>query len=701
MIRGSQFTAVCALACSLGCAPKAGPHTPETTPGPAAAPGPASASAAAQARPDTTLIPRSVLFGNPEREAPALSPDGQQLLYLAPVQGVLNVWVGPADRPDEARPITQDALRGIRVALWSASGDRVLYLQDRDGDENWRLYAVDPATAKVTDLTAGPNARTIPVKLSDRRPHEVVVVTNDRDPAWHDLYSVDVRTAKRRLIRENDQRLSWFMVDDDLKVRFAGRGTADGGMEVLAPKGKQWQQVFAVGLADERTTELLGIDAAGTTLYLKDSRGRETAALVARDLRTGEEQVLAEHPKASISGGIEDRATHRPLAAAFTHLRQEWQALDKTVEADLAELRAVADGELAVVSQSRDDKRWVVQYQVDDGPVRYYLYDRKDRRTQLLFTSDAELAAHKLAKMRPVVIPARDGLELVSYYTLPVGADPDGDGLPNTPLPTVLLVHGGPWDRDTWGFSPYHQWLASRGYAVMSVNFRGSTGFTKSFVNAGDHEMGGKMQQDLLDAVGWAVDKRISDPARVAIMGASYGGYATLVGLTVTPETFACGVDIVGPSNLETLLKSVPPYWVTTVLRFAARWGDINTEEGRALLRERSPLHRVAAIKRPLLIGQGANDPRVKQQESDQVVAAMQAKRLPVTYVLYADEGHGFQRPENDISFNAIAEAFLARCLGGPYQPIGDDFKNASLTVKTGAEHVPGLTEALRAAGKF
>jgi len=660
----------------------------------------ARATAQAQARPDTTLIPRAVFFGNPEREAPALSPDGQRLLYLAPVQGVLNVWVGPADRPDEARPITQDALQGIRTALWSAGGDRVLYLQDRGGDENWRLYAVDPATAKAIDLTPYADVRALPVKISDRRPHELVVGMNDRDPAWHDLYSVDVRTGKRRLILKNDQRLSWFVVDDDLKLRFAGRATADGGKELLAPKGKQWQQVFAVGLADERSTEVLGIDAAGTTLYLMDSRGRETAALVARDLETGEEQVLAEHPKAGISDWIEDRKTRRPLAAAFTHLRQEWQALDKTLEADLAALRAVTDGELAVVSQSRDDKRWVVQYQVDDGPACYYLYDRKDRQAKLLFTADAELAAHKLAKMRPVVIPARDGLELVSYYTLPVGADPDGDGLPDAPLPTVLVVHGGPWHRDAWGYSPHHQWLASRGYAVMSVNFRGSTGFTKSFINAGDHEMGRKMHDDLLDAVGWAVDKRITDPARVAIMGASYGGYAALVGLTITPETFACGVDIVGPSNLETLLKSAPPYWVSVVLRFAARWGDINTEEGRALLRERSPLHRASAIKRPLLIGQGANDPRVKQAESDQVVAAMQAGRLPVTYVLYPDEGHGFQRPENDISFTAIAEAFLARCLGGPYQPIGDDFKNSSLTVQAGSEHVPGLTEALRAAGK-
>ncbi len=698
MLRGSLLAA----ACALGCAPKAGPAAPDASPGAAGAAAPASTSAAAPAaaRPDTTLIPRAVLFGNPDREAPELSPDGEQLLYLAPVAGVLNVWVGATDRIDEAKPVTQDQLRGIRVAWWSPGGERVLYLQDRDGDENWRLYAVDPASAKVVDLTPYPNVRAVPVKTSDRNSAEVVVGLNDRDPAWHDLYAVDVRTGKRRLILKNDQSLSSFVVDDAFKLRFAGRWTADGGMELLAPKGKQWQQVLAVGIADERTTTAFGIDTAATTLYLEDSRGRETSALVARDLKTGKEQVLAEHPKASFDNWLIDRKTQRPLAASFTHLRQEWRVIDPAVEADLAALRAVADGEFTVVSQTRDGQRWVVKYDVDDGPSRYYLYGRKDRQSRLLFTSDAELAAQKLAKMHPVVIPARDGLELVSYYTLPLAADPDGDGQPNAPLPTVLLVHGGPWYRDVWGFSPHHQWLASRGYAVISVNFRGSTGFTKSFINAGDHEMGGKMHDDLLDAVDWAARRRISDPARVAIMGGSYGGYATLVGLTKTPETFACGVDIVGPSNLETLLKSVPPYWVAVGMRFAARWGDLKTEEGRKLLHDRSPLHRVEAIKRPLLIGQGANDPRVRQPESDQIVAAMQARRLPVTYVLYPDEGHGFQRPENDISFNAITEAFLARCLGGPYQPIGDDFEGASLLVKTGAEHVPGLGEALGAAGK-
>ena len=283
----------------------------------------------------------------------------------------------------------------------------------------------------------------------------------------------------------------------------------------------------------------------------------------------------------------------------------------------------------------------------------------------------------------------------MAYYTLPLGTDSDGDGIPDRPLPMVLFPHGGPWGRDTWGYNPWHQWLANRGYAVLCVNFRSSTGFGKAFVNAGNLEWGGKIMDDQIDAVRWAIAQGIADPSRVAVMGGSFGGYSTLAGLTFTPEVFACGVDLVGPSNLITLLESMPPYWKPMLEMFTTRVGDHRTEEGRALLKKHSPLTYVERIRRPLLIGQGANDPRVKQAESDQIVQAMQAKGIPVTYVLYPDEGHGFARPENNLSFNAIAEAFLARCLGGRYQPIGDDFQRSSLQVPTGADEVPGLPEAL------
>jgi dipeptidyl aminopeptidase/acylaminoacyl peptidase len=287
-------------------------------------------------------------------------------------------------------------------------------------------------------------------------------------------------------------------------------------------------------------------------------------------------------------------------------------------------------------------------------------------------------------------------MDLVSYLTLPPAADPNHDGKPEAKAPLVLLVHGGPWGRDSYGYNGYHQWLANRGYAVLQVNYRASTGFGKNFITAGNLQWGRKMHDDLIDSVDWAIANGITTPDKVAIMGGSYGGYATLAGLTFTPDTFACGVDIVGPSNLNTLLATVPPYWASFYEQLARRMGDPRTEEGRKWLTERSPLTHADKISKPLLIGQGANDPRVKQDESDQIVKAMTAKKIPVTYVLFPDEGHGFARPENSKAFNAVAEGFLAQCLGGRAEPIGDDLRGSSISVPTGADGVLGLSEALK-----
>ena len=348
-----------------------------------------------------------------------------------------------------------------------------------------------------------------------------------------------------------------------------------------------------------------------------------------------------------------------------------------------------------MVSRTLDDSRWVV---VTDDPrsgVSSHLYDRRAGTVTKLFDQRPTLAGQPLQPMHAREIRTRDGLTMVSYLSLPPGSDADGDGRPDQPVPMVLNVHGGPWGRDAYGFDPEHQWLANRGYAVLAVNFRASTGFGKAFVNAGDKQWAAKMHDDLLDAVDWAVREKVTIPDKVAIYGGSYGGYATLVGLAFTPERFACGVDIVGPSNLETLLASIPPYWKSFFEDLARRVGDPRTESGKQLLRERSPLWRADQIRRPLLIAQGANDPRVKQAESDQIVTAMKAKNLSVTYVLYPDEGHGFARPQNRTSFYAISEAFLSTCLGGRFEPVGNDFAGSSLQVPEGARYVPGLVEAL------
>ncbi|MEE9538001.1 MAG: S9 family peptidase [candidate division NC10 bacterium] len=641
------------------------------------------------------LIPREVLFGNPDKASAQLSPNGKKIGHLAPLNGVLNVWVGPADDPAAAKPITKDTGRGIRFYGWAFTSNHILYIQDKDGDENWRLYSVDLNTGETKDLTPIEGVQARVQEVSPKFPDEILVGINDRVPELHDIYLVNIGTGVKRLIQENEGFVG-FVTDDEYNIRLAKRMTPDGGSEILRPTGEGgWEPFMTVAMEDTLTTSPVDFDKTGKILYMISSRNRNTAALIALDLESGVRTLVAEDPQADVSGIMVHPTAKNVQAAAFTYDRKHWQILDASILEDMRYLRTVADGDVEVVSRTLDDRYWIVAYVMDNGPVRYYRYDREGQQAHFLFSNRKALEGMPLAKMSPVVIASRDGLNLVCYYTLPVGSDSNGDGRPDKPLPMVLVVHGGPWARDVWGYNAWHQWLTNRGYAVLSVNFRGSTGFGKTFINRSTREWGAKMHDDLIDAVHWAIHQGIADADRVAIMGGSYGGYATLVGLTFTPEMFACGVDIVGPSNLVTLIESIPPYWQPQVELWTTRVGDHRTEEGRAFLTKCSPLTYVDRIQRPLLIGQGANDPRVKQTESDQIVQAMQEKNIPVTYVLFPDEGHGFARPENRLSFNAVAEAFLSACLGGRYEPIDDDFKGSSITVPIGADVLPGLTEAL------
>ncbi|MCA9720334.1 MAG: S9 family peptidase, partial [Myxococcales bacterium] len=538
----------CALACALplGCANQA--DRAQTTETPTSAP-----AAAAPSRADASLLSRELLFGNPDKVAPQLSGDGSKILYLAPKDGVMNVWVGDAaDGGAAAKPITHDTHRGVRVALWSWGGDRVIYIQDKGGDENWHVYAADPEGGETKDLTPIDGVQAQLASMSRDFPDELLVGLNDRDPAYHDVYRVNVKTGARALVEKNTEKYAGYSFDDAFKTRLAMRSTPDGGMEWLIKRGKRFQPLTTIPKEDMFDTSAYGYDRAGKTLYMSDSRGRETGALVAYDMKTGKQTVIAEDPQVNLAGWLRDAKTGKPLAVTFDRERVRWQVIDEVVRPDLDYLKTVQDDDFAIIDQTLDDQTWLVAYYGDDGPTRYYVYDRAGKRARLLFSSRAALEDKPLTPMHPVVIKARDGLELVSFLSLPLAADPDGDGRPDAPVPMVLLVHGGPWGRVGWGYDSYHQWLASRGYAVLDVNFRGSTGFTKSFANAGDREWAGKMHDDLIDAVRWAVDERVAAPDKVAIMGASYGGYATLVGLTFTPDAFACGVDIVGPSSLVT-----------------------------------------------------------------------------------------------------------------------------------------------------
>lgn len=647
----------------------------------------------------TPLIPRDVLFGNPDRANVQLSPDGQRISFVRSVNGVLNVWVGPVEDPAAAEPVTDDTYRGIRSYFWAYTNRHILYVQDKGGDENYHLYSVDLRNNKSLDLTPFEDVRAMVQEVSHRYPKEILVGINNRDEKYHDLHRVNILTGEMELVQQNDE-FAGFVTGDDLKVYFALKVSSDGGSEIHRTTGKDsWSLFTTIPQEDSLTTSPLGLDESRENLYMFESRGRNTAALTLMNIESGQSKVLAEDAKADMAGVLLHPTKNIIQAVQSTYIRRRWQILDKSIEKDFELLAKVADGDFFVTSRTQDDSQWIVAYLMDTGPVRYYLYDRGHKKAKFLFTNRAKLEGLKLAKMHPQVVKSRDGLNLVCYYTLPVWTDPDGDGRPDKPLPMVLFVHGGPWARDNWGFNSYHQWLSNRGYVVMSVNYRGSTGLGKNFTNAGDMEWAGKMHDDLLDAVDWATKNKIADKNKVAIMGGSYGGYATLVGLTFTPDVFACGVDIVGPSNLVTLLNSIPAYWAPMLDMMTARVGDHRTEAGKKFLEERSPLTRAHLIRKPLLIGQGANDPRVKQAESDQIVKAMNAKNIPVTYVLFSDEGHGFRRPENKLAFNGVTEAFLAKHLGGRHEPL-EDTTGSTIAIPSGADGIPGLPANLRASSK-
>lgn len=640
------------------------------------------------------LIPRKLIFGNPERAQPLISPDGSKVAFVAPVNGVMNVWVGPANNIGAAKPVTQDTTRPIRLFLWALNGTHLLYRQDVGGDENYHLYAVDLAKNTTKDLTPYPKTRAEIIGTSYERPNEVLVGLNNRDERWHDAWIVNVVTGEAKLVEKNDG-FGGYIADNSLAVRLAIKPTPDGGQDLLRLDGGQWKPLTKIPADDALTTQPLGFSDNSNSIYMLDSRGRDKGALTLVDLATAKGSVIGESNKADVSSIIADPVTNKALAYAAQYDRTEWTALDPSLTADLSFLKQQIPGEWEVVSQTKDNNAWTLVVDNVSEPVKFVLYDRKARSLKTLFVGRPSLVGKPLANMYSRVIKARDGLDLVSYLTLPKGSDADGNGVPDKALPLVLNVHGGPWGRDTFGYDAEHQWLANRGYAVLAVNFRASTGFGKSFVNAGDKQWAANMHNDLLDAVDWAVKSNIAQKDKVAIYGGSYGGYATLVGLTFTPTTFACGVDIVGPSNLNTLLGSVPAYWASFLDTLKRRVGDPTKPDGKKLLTDRSPLFKADKIQRPLLIAQGANDPRVKQAEADQIVAAMTKNKLPVTYVLYKDEGHGFARPENKLSFYAISEAFLSQCLGGRFQPVGDDFKGSSVAVPTGSEHIPGLKAAI------
>lgn len=617
-------------------------------------------AASAQERPAAGLIPRDILFGNPERANPQISPDGTKLAWLAPHEGVLNVWVRTMGKSDD-RVVTSDGKRGIRIYFWQPDSAHLLYLQDSGGDENWHLYQTSLATKATKDLTPFDGVQAQIVGASPRVTHSILVGLNKRDKRLFDVFRLDLKTGTLEPDTENPGDVAGWTADEDLNVRACQVFAPDGGtiIRVRDGAGSAWREFQKWG-PDETFGGVAGFTPDGKGVWLMSSVGAETTRLLETKLEGGESRVLAEDPRYDVGGTLTHPKTGALEAVRFQRERGEWKALDPAIEADFAALRKVKDGDFSVASRDDADRTWIVTYVVDDAPVQYFAWDRASKKATFLFTNRPKLEKHPLSKMTPISFAARDGLKIEGYLTRPAGA-PEGR------LPMVLNVHGGPWARDSWGLNNEAQWLANRGYAVLQVNFRGSTGYGKKHVNAGDREWGGKMHDDLVDAVKWAVGQGFADAKRVAIYGGSYGGYAALVGASFTPDVFACAVDIVGPSSIVTLIKSIPPYWKPAIAIFDKRVGSLDKDE--AFLVSRSPISKVDAIRIPLLVAQGAKDPRVTQPESDAIVAAVRAKGKDVEYLLFPDEGHGFAQPDNRMAYYASAEGFLAKHLGGRAQP--------------------------------
>ena len=632
---------------------------------------------------ETNLIPRRLLFDNASRLSPRLSPDGGRLAWLAPVGGVMNIWVASVHAIAGGRALTHTKGRPILWHDWSADGRYVWFFNDLNGDEDYHLFAADAETGEIRDLTPYDKVSAKLLCFSRDLPDRVVVGLNDRDPKWHDVWSIDLATGERTLLFENTDRYGSFTVDQQGRLRLATRSAPErGGSEIFRFEDGVMRPWRFIPFADDLVTTPISFNRAGTHLSLVSSIGRNTAALVRVEMATDTEAVLAEHPAADLGMfHIMNPDTLEVAAIAAEPIRQEWILLDADLKATIDLIRAgQPDAEFLVESTSDDNRYWTVTTFSPQQPSIYHLIDRSELRMTELFRARPDLAPYRLAGMQGFKIKSRDGLDLVSYLSLPPGEAER----PNAPLPMMLLVHGGPWSRDSYCYHRIHQWLANRGYAVLSVNYRASYGFGKAFLNAGDREHAGKMHDDLIDGVEWAIAEGIAQRDKIAIMGGSYGGYAAFVGATFTPDVFACAIPIVGITDLVTLMENRPPYWADFMEHFHRRYADVRTEEGRAWLRSRSPLYKADQIKKPMLIGHGANDIRCTIAQSDMIVAAMQAKDLEVTYVVFPDEGHGFYRPENDLAFRAITEAFLARHLGGRLEPVGDNFEGSSHQIRAG-----------------
>ena len=661
------------------------------------------------------LLDRELFFGNPEIAAAQLSPDGKYIAFLKPWKETRNVWVKKISEPyTAARLVTADTKRPIPGFFWSRDSRYILFVQDKEGDENFNVYAVDPSagpaagqeTPPARNLTDAKGARAFIYAVPKRDPDTLYVGLNDRDAAWHDLYRVKISTGERTLVRKNTERIAGWVFDLAGQLRLAMRIADNGDTEILRADQESFKSVYSCSVFESCDPTRFHTD--GKRVYLQTNKGdTDLIRLVLFDPETGKEEPIESDPQKRVDFGsaIFSEATDQLVATTYEDERVRVYFRDKAFEEDYKSLQQkLPNRDISLGSATADDQLWFVTATSDAEPGERYLFDRRGKKLTLEYKVRERIPRQHLASMNPIRYVSSDGLEIPAFLTLPKGVEAKN-------LPLIALPHGGPWGRDSWGFNGLAQFLANRGYAVLQPNFRGSTGYGKKFLNAGNKQWGDKMQDDVTWGVKHVIAQGIADPKRVGIMGGSYGGYATLAGVAFTPDLYAAAVSIVGPSNLITLLESIPPYWEAGRIIFHERMGNPTTPEGRKQLERQSPLNSAQKIRTPLLVAQGANDPRVKKAESEQIVMALRDRGFPVEYILAPDEGHGFARPVNNMSLFAAAEAFFSKHLTGRYQKempadvatrlkeITVDPKTVTLTKKldAGTVGVPKLAAKLNA----
>lgn len=639
------------------------------------------------------LIDRQEFFGDPEIAGAQISPDGQFIAFIKPYKGTRNIWFKRATEPfSSAKPITSDTKRPIPNYFWSRDGRYILFTQDAGGNENFNVYAVNPAEPPAAgqdvpaarNLTDAKNVRALIYNTPRSDPDTIFVGLNDRDAAWHDLYRVKISTGERTLMRQNTERITGWVFDNQGQLRLATRSAPNGDTEILRVDDKGFAKVYTCNVFE--TCNPLRFDKTNQRVYLATNKG-DTADLISLNLfdpATSKEELVESDPlkRVDFTGASFSDLTDELNATIYIDEKRRLYWKNKAFEADHKLLQQKLPGkQVNYNSATKDERLWLISATGDTEPGEVYLFDRNTKKLTQQYRSREKLPREALAEMKPIKYKSSDGLEIPAYLTLP-------KGVPARNLPVILYPHGGPWARDFWGYSSIHQFLANRGYAVLSPNFRGSTGYGKRFINAGNNEWGQKMQDDVTWGAKYLIAQGIADPKRVGIMGGSYGGYATLAGVAFTPDMYAAAVSIVGPSNLITLMNSIPPYWESIRMLFNKRMGDLNTPEGKAQLERQSPLNSASKIKTPLLVLQGANDPRVKKAESDQIVVALRDRGFPVEYIVAPDEGHGFARPVNSMAMFAASEKFLAKYLSGRYQEsmtpeVTQRLKEITVDVKT------------------